>query len=152
MVEAGPDSQSIRDFFNELADETRRTPQEMQPYVQKFTDDFIDTVGELKRQRQGNVEEFCAEKEIPGGLISKIMDKIGRPQAAQSNAPATTKEPVNYSRMMINSDERTHNNHMIATSLLNEDKRDDRGASKWLVSKNRNGPSVITISVQGKPV
>ncbi len=59
MVEAaGPnDSMSIIDFFNQIGADTGRTPAEMQSVISKFTDDFIDTIADLKRL--GNIREVC---------------------------------------------------------------------------------------------
>ena len=44
----------------------------MDPIVQKFTDEFIDTTGDLRNA--GDIEELQTRLEIPAMLVSKIRN------------------------------------------------------------------------------
>ena len=46
----------------------------MDPIVQKFTDEFIDTTGDLRQV--GDIDDLLTRLAIPSGLISKIKDSL----------------------------------------------------------------------------
>ena len=75
MVQAAGEGIPIKYFIYEIVRESGgRTPQQMDPIVQKFTDEFINTTGDLRQS--GDIDALLTRLEIPSDLVTKIKEAL----------------------------------------------------------------------------
>ena len=75
IQQADGEGAPIKYFIYEVGRELEgKTPQQMDPIVQKFTDAEITTTGNLKQQ--GDIDTLLNRLEIPSNLITKIKDEL----------------------------------------------------------------------------
>ncbi len=66
-------SQSVRDFFMQLAKEIKRDPKSFEPFIKKLEDEWFDTVSALKLATPAKLTELG----IPARLQIEIQNRLG---------------------------------------------------------------------------